>query len=67
MRSTAAWIESEICELFSYLPAPSKLFLCVLQFGAGATIFCCPEDPKPGIELNRFSFLRCFADMDSCA
>lgn len=51
----------------SYLPAPSKLFLCVLQFGAGATTFCCPEEPKPGMELKRFSFLRCFADTGSCA
>lgn len=50
-----------------YLPAPSKLFLCVLQFGDGATTFWCPEEPNPGIELKRFSFLRCFAAMGSCA
>lgn len=40
---------------------PSKLALCVLQSAGGGatTLSLLPIDPKPGIELKRFSFFRC--------
>lgn len=40
---------------------PSKLALCVLQSAGGGaiTLSLLPIDPNPGIELKRFSFLRC--------
>lgn len=37
---------------------PSKLALCVLQSAGGGAMSLLPIDPKPGIELKRFSFLR---------
>lgn len=46
----------------SYLE-PSKLARRALQSGAGATTSRVVDEPKPGMELKRFIFLRSFADM----
>lgn len=47
---------------------PSKLALCVLQSAGGGaiTLSLLLIDPKPGIELKRFSFLRSFVDVVGC-
>lgn len=47
---------------------PSKLALCVLQSAGGGaiTLSLLLIDPKPGIELKRFNFLRSFVDVVGC-
>lgn len=54
--------ETEHCAHAPYYLVPSKLFRCILQFDAGATTSLLAEaEPKPGMELKRCIFLRCFA------
>lgn len=38
---------------------PSKLDRCVLQSWAVGKSLLLVDEPKPGMELNRFIFLRC--------